>query len=87
MPKTHAELAQRVIDAENLFNNLPIEVRREFNFSVSEFFSSIGTEKFDSIFKDKTDNLVPPDPAPAVPVEVVQQPSVVPAVSQEGVSA
>lgn len=47
MPTTFAELAQRAIDAENLFNSLPLEVRKEFNHSPSEFFASIGTDRFD----------------------------------------
>ena len=50
MPTTYAELSQRVIDAENLFNSLPLEVRQQFNFSPSEFFAAIGTEKYNDLF-------------------------------------
>lgn len=64
MPKTFAELSQRVIDAENLFNNLPLATRKEFNFSASEFYASIGTEKFDSLFKDNTKNPAQPEASP-----------------------
>lgn len=50
MPKTYAEMFQRVVDAENLFNGLPPEVRSQFNNNLSEFLSSFGTEKFKNAF-------------------------------------
>ncbi len=50
MPKTLAELSQRVIDAENLFNNLPLDIREQYNFSPSEFFAQLDSEKTKSIF-------------------------------------
>lgn len=56
MPKTLAELSQRVIDAENLFNNLPLEIREQYNFSPSEFFAQLDSEKTKAIFSS-------PDPA------------------------
>lgn len=49
MPTTMQELSQRVIDAEHLFNNLPLDVREQFNFSPSEFFAQLGTEKVDRV--------------------------------------
>lgn len=49
MPTTLAELSQRIIDANDLFNNLDIEARREFDFDAGKFFASIGTEKFNAI--------------------------------------
>lgn len=52
MPRTMAELQQRVIDAENLFNALPLETRAEFDYSPSQFFAAMGTEKFEKIFAD-----------------------------------
>lgn len=56
MPKTLAELSQRVIDAENLFNNLPLDIREQYNFSPSEFFAQLDSEKTRAIF-------APPEPA------------------------
>lgn len=50
MPTTLAELQQRVVDAENLFYNLPVDVRAEFNHSPSEFYAQIGSDKFNAIF-------------------------------------
>lgn len=63
MPTTMAELAQRVLDAEDLFNSLPLTTREEFNFSPSEFFASIGTDKFNAIFADNSNQ--PPQVEPA----------------------
>lgn len=53
MPTTLAELSQRVIDAENIFYQLPLEKRAQFNHSPSEFFSQFGSEKFNAIFDIK----------------------------------
>lgn len=50
MPKTLSELSQRVIDAENLFNNLPLDIREQYNFSPSEFFAQLDSEKTRNIF-------------------------------------
>lgn len=75
MPTTLAELSQRVLDAENLFYQLPLEIREEFDHNPSIFYASMDTEKFQSIFKDKTTNqplqpgLAVTEPVPSVPVE------------------
>lgn len=61
-PKTYAEMYQRILEGEQMFDSLPIDVRREFNFNPVEFFSSIGTEKF-SAFMEKYGN-DEPDPVP-----------------------
>lgn len=50
MPRTMAELQQRVIDAEALFNNLPLEMREQYNFSASEFFAQLDSEKTKALF-------------------------------------
>ncbi len=54
-PKSLAEYYQRMIDAEAAFNRLPVETRAKFNHSASEFFSSIGSEKFNKIMGIKAD--------------------------------
>ncbi len=56
MPTTMAELQQRVIDAEHLFNNLPLDIREQYNFSASEFFAQLDSDKTKAIF-------APPDGA------------------------
>ncbi len=50
MPTTMAELQQRVIDAEHLFNNLPLDIREQYNFSASEFFAQLDSDKTKAIF-------------------------------------
>lgn len=50
MPRTMAELQQRVIDAEHLFNNLPLDIREQYNFSASEFFAQLDSDKTKAIF-------------------------------------
>ena len=65
MPTTMAELQQRVIDAEHLFNNLPLDIREQYNFSASEFFAQLDSDKTKAIF-------APPDEAKeAIAEEVV----------------
>ncbi len=50
MPTTLAELQQRVIDAENLFISLPLDIRAQYNHSASEFFAQLDSEKTKAIF-------------------------------------
>lgn len=64
MPTTMAELQQRVIDAEHLFNNLPLEIREQYNFSASEFFAQLDSDKTKAIF-------TPPEEAKETIVEEV----------------
>lgn len=66
MPKTYAELAQRAIDAQHYFDALPLDVRGQFNFSASEFFASIGTEKYNAIFNSPVELEVPDIQTPAM---------------------
>lgn len=53
VPTSLAELSQRIIDAENIFYQLPLEKRAEFNHSANEFFAQFGSEKFNAIFDIK----------------------------------
>ncbi len=67
-PTTYAEMLQRTHDAEEMFMQLPVEVRAEFNHSPGEFFTSIGSEKFNGVY-DKYFNV---DDVPGVDVQPVQ---------------
>ena len=40
VPKTLAEAQQQLINAENIFMSMPLEIRKEFNHSTSEFLAS-----------------------------------------------
>lgn len=46
MPTTFAEVLQKVIDGENYFNELPVDIKSKFNFSAAEFVAAIGTPKY-----------------------------------------
>lgn len=58
LPTTLADVYRSVAEANDFFKSLPIEIKREFNHSPSEFFASIGTEKYNSVLaslnKDKS---------------------------------
>ena len=77
MPTTQAELCQRIIDAENLFNQLPLDIREQYNFSPSEFFAQLDSEKTKNIFKVddkakediKADVVTPKVETPTAPVK------------------
>lgn len=71
MPRTLAELQQRVIDAEDLFNSLPLNIKEQYNFSASEFFAQLDSDKTKAIFDADVKNTVV-SPTPAVDVEPVQ---------------
>ncbi len=64
MPKTMAELQQRVIDAEHLFDSLPLDIRAQYNHSASEFFAQLDSDKTKAIF-------APPDTAKETVAEQV----------------
>lgn len=46
MPKTYAEALQSIIHLEQAFESLPIETKREYNFSKEAFISDFGSERF-----------------------------------------
>ncbi len=51
MPRNLAEAQQTLIDAEKTFESLPLDVRREFNNSTTEFLASITNGKYEAIMK------------------------------------
>lgn len=50
MPGTFAEVHQTVINAENLFNELPLEIRKVYNFSTAEYIADIGSDRWKELF-------------------------------------
>lgn len=80
MPTTLAELQQRVIDATALFDSLPLDVREQYNFSPSEFFAQLDSDKTKNIFEglrekasDVADIVEPVTPQPVTPQPVVKE--------------
>lgn len=49
VPTSVQELQQRVVDAERLFYQLPVDIRDKFNHSPSQFYAQIGTDSFNEI--------------------------------------
>lgn len=58
MPKTLAEVFDRAIQAEQLFNELPADLKTMFNNSPSEFFAMYGTKEFDDKIEDYNDRFI-----------------------------
>lgn len=49
-PSTLGDALNRIKSAENIFNGLPLEVRKEFNYSPQMFIKSFGSEPFNKAF-------------------------------------
>lgn len=45
-PKTYAEVLQMRIDAENVFRDLPVEIKQKFNNDPDQFFAQSGTDEW-----------------------------------------
>lgn len=58
-PTTLAEYYQRIFDAEDIFMKLPPDVRKIYNYSLSEFLAAVGTQDFNKLFNIKPDSSVP----------------------------
>lgn len=59
VPTSLAEAQQAIIDAEDTFNKLPLDIRREFNMSTSEFLASLNNGEFERIIKEKYGDKLP----------------------------
>ena len=53
-PRSLAEAQQLIINAEKEFNKLPLDVRKEFNYSASEFLAGFGNGKVQQVFTKNT---------------------------------
>ena len=53
LPTNLAEAQQLIIEAENTFKNLPIDIRREFNHSITEFMAGIENGKLEKVLIEK----------------------------------
>lgn len=52
MPKTYAELYQKVIDAKKEFNALPLDLREKFDFDSDKYISLMGTAAWFDVMQD-----------------------------------
>lgn len=71
-PQTYAEMYQKIIDATNYFEQLPLDIRDKFGQNPETFFASIGTDLWNDIMKEhlgdsatvNIEDVVDPVPAP-----------------------
>lgn len=77
IPTSVVELKNRVMDAERLFYQLPLETREKFEHNPSMFYSMIGSDAFNEIFSvDKAKEnpvMETPAPVPSTPVVTVKE--------------
>ena len=45
-PKTYAEMLQKVIDGQRLFDSLPPDVRKDYNNDFNQFFAAASSDGF-----------------------------------------
>lgn len=72
-PQTYAEMYQKIIDATNYFEQLPLEVRDKFGHSPETFFASIGTDLWNDVMKDFLDPVSSTDSVESVEPTVVSE--------------
>lgn len=58
MPKTLAEVFDKAVQAEQLFVELPTDLKEMFNNSPSEFFAKFGSKEFDDKINKYNDRFV-----------------------------
>lgn len=58
MPTTLAELFDKAVQAEQLFTELPVDLKEMFNNSPSEFFAAYGSKEFDEKIAKYNDRFV-----------------------------
>lgn len=46
MPSTYAEVLQLQIDSANLFNSLPVEIKKQFDNDPNKFLAAAGTQEW-----------------------------------------
>lgn len=59
MPETLADAQNRILLLKSEFNRLPIELRREYNFSAEEFVTDIGSSKWNKLMGIETEEIPP----------------------------
>lgn len=57
MPKTLAEAHVMIKDAENYFNHLPTDIKKQYNNNFTEFIQDIGTSHFENVVKSFVDSV------------------------------
>ena len=75
MPKNLQEAQNAIIRLKNEFDSLPIDTRREFNFSPEQYINEYGTEKWQKtmgLYKEPTiEKELPIKEKPTIEKEVI----------------
>lgn len=61
LPKSFAEVLQRVIDGENFFNSLPLDVRQQFGNDFRRWFAEAGSDSWFASMGIASPDSVPSD--------------------------
>lgn len=69
-PKTLAEMYSFVANTSAYFDTLPLEVRKEYDFNVSNFVADIGSEHYMKLFAPKMSDIEEVKVSPAVAAKV-----------------
>lgn len=67
MPCTLAEAQQSIINMENIFSSLPVDVRAQYNHNPKEFIADFGSSKFNEIFGLNKTEVQQPSLEPTLP--------------------
>lgn len=70
MPRTYAEMLQRIEDGKNVFASLPKEIRENFNNDVNQFFAAMDSPDFSKRLGLEVESYVKEEP---VQVEEVKK--------------
>lgn len=73
VPKSIHDMRQRLVEADNFFKSLPLDVREKFDFSTDKYFSSIGTEYYNSVMSKYTEDLQKPDVEITDPIKPITE--------------
>lgn len=59
MPTTFAEMHQLIIEADQTFQNLPLDIREKYNFSTADYIADIGSPRWIELMKgEKADDVI-----------------------------
>lgn len=70
VPKTYAEMFDRVQICKNVFDSLPANVKEEFDNSYESFWSNFGNERFEKVFGNVNNDVEVSEPIKESEVEV-----------------
>ncbi|QCS36164.1 minor capsid protein [Capybara microvirus Cap1_SP_143] len=83
MPKTYAEIYERVAQAQDVFSKLPLSVKEKFDFDPAKFFASLGSKETSALLAE-TFNASPASDAGDASSSLSSNEAATPTLSVEG---